>query len=182
MGDAARNADECAGPADDELVTGTQFHLPVENVELLFDRGVPVRAGVPAGQRLELERGCTHAGGGSAQNADRRAAGLVGESCFPATSRWEGKRVSADSPLRSLIQAFNAHDLDQIMSFFTDECVLETLRGSQPWGTRYSGRDAVREGLAARFADIPDVHYGDDEHWLCGDHAVSKWLLTGTTR
>ena len=25
------------------------------------------------------------------------------------------------------------------------------------------------------------VHYGDAEHWVCGDHAVSKWLLTGTT-
>jgi hypothetical protein len=35
--------------------------------------------------------------------------------------------------------------------------------------------------LAARFTGIPDVRYSDDEHWTCGDHAVSKWLLTGTT-
>ncbi len=86
-----------------------------------------------------------------------------------------------ETPLSALVAAFNAHDLDQIMTFFTDECVLATPRGSQPWGTRYSGRDAVREGVAALFAGLPDVHYGDDEHWLCGDHAVSKWLLTGTT-
>ena len=32
-----------------------------------------------------------------------------------------------------------------------------------------------------RFAGIPDVHYGEDEHWVCGDHAVSEWLITGTT-
>jgi hypothetical protein len=25
------------------------------------------------------------------------------------------------------------------------------------------------------------VHYSDDEHWACGNHAVSKCLLTGTT-
>jgi len=25
------------------------------------------------------------------------------------------------------------------------------------------------------------VHYGDDEHWMCGEHAVSTWLLTGTS-
>ena len=43
------------------------------------------------------------------------------------------------------------------------------------------GPDEVRQGLGQRFAGIPDVHYGDDEHWMCGDHAVSKWLLTGTT-
>jgi ketosteroid isomerase-like protein len=83
--------------------------------------------------------------------------------------------------LERLVAAFNAHDLDAIMALFADDCVLETPRGDQPWGTRFEGRDAVREGLAQRFRGLPDVHYGDDEHWVCGDHAVSKWLLTGTT-
>jgi len=40
----------------------------------------------------------------------------------------------------------------------------------------------VREGLATRFADIPDVHYGDDNHWVAGSLGVSTWLLTGTTK
>jgi ketosteroid isomerase-like protein len=44
------------------------------------------------------------------------------------------------------------------------------------------GKSAVREGLAARFAGLPDVHYGDDDHWVAGDLGVSTWLLTGTTR
>lgn len=83
--------------------------------------------------------------------------------------------------LTRLVAAFNAHDLDQVMSFFSDDCVLDTPRGDHPWGTRYEGPAAVREGLAQRFSGIPDVHYGDDEHWACGDHAVSRWLLTGTT-
>jgi ketosteroid isomerase-like protein len=55
-------------------------------------------------------------------------------------------------------------------------------RGTEPWGTRYVGKSAVREGLAARFAGLPDVHYGDDDHWVAGDLGVSTWLLTGTTR
>ena len=86
-----------------------------------------------------------------------------------------------EAALRELVAAFNAHDLDRIMGFFTDDCVLETPRGDEPWGTRFSGKAAVREGLAGRFAGIPDVHYGEDEHWTCGDHAVSRWLLTGTS-
>lgn len=85
------------------------------------------------------------------------------------------------SALRDLVAAFNAHDLDAIMAFFTEDCVLETPRGPDPWGTRHSGHDAVRAGLAGRFAGIPDVHYGDDDHWICGEHAVSTWLLTGTS-
>jgi ketosteroid isomerase-like protein len=83
--------------------------------------------------------------------------------------------------LKGLLEAFNAHDLDLIMEFFVDDCVLETPRGTEPWGTRFEGRAAVRAGLQQRFEGIPDVHYGEDEHWTCGDHAVSRWLLTGTT-
>jgi ketosteroid isomerase-like protein len=89
--------------------------------------------------------------------------------------------MTDEAGLRDFVAAFNAHDLDRIMEFFTDDCVLETPRGPDPWGTRYSGRAAVREGLTARFTGIPDVHYGEDEHWVCGDHAVSRWLLTGTS-
>ena len=83
--------------------------------------------------------------------------------------------------LNEVLAGFNAHDLDLIMSHFTDDCVLETPRGSEPWGTRYEGQAGVREGLAERFRGLPDVHYGDDEVWACGDHATVKWLLTGTT-
>jgi ketosteroid isomerase-like protein len=83
--------------------------------------------------------------------------------------------------LEEVLAAFNAHDLDAIMAFFTDDCVLETPRGPHPWGTRFEGPDQVRDGLAQRFRGLPDVHYGDDEHWSCGDHGVSRWLLTGTT-
>lgn len=89
--------------------------------------------------------------------------------------------MTDDTALRALVAAFNAHDLDRIMTFFTEDCVLETPRGSDPWGTCHIGHDAVREALAARFSGLPDVHYGEDEHWVCGDHATSRWLLTGTT-
>jgi ketosteroid isomerase-like protein len=83
--------------------------------------------------------------------------------------------------LEAFLAAFNAHDLDEIMAFFADDCELCLPRGREPWGTRYVGKAAVREGLATRFAGIPDVHYGEDEHWVCGSHGVSTWLLTGTT-
>jgi len=89
--------------------------------------------------------------------------------------------MTTSETLQGFLDAFNAHDLDRVMSYFTDECVFESPRGPDPWGTRFMGRDAVREGLGQRFSGIPDVHYGDDEHWVCGAHGVSRWLLTGTT-
>jgi hypothetical protein len=57
------------------------------------------------------------------------------------------------------------HDLDAIMEFFADDCSLDMPRGPDPWGRRYKGKAAVREGLATRFKSLPDVHYSDDRHW-----------------
>jgi ketosteroid isomerase-like protein len=83
--------------------------------------------------------------------------------------------------LERVLDAFNAHDLDTIMSFFADDCVFEMPRGPAPSGRRFEGRAQVREGLASRFAGIPDVHYGDARHWVAGDRGCSEWLLTGTS-
>lgn len=84
--------------------------------------------------------------------------------------------------LKSLLDAFNAHDLDAIMAFFAEDCELLMPRGPAPEGRRFVGKSAVREGLASRFAGLPDVHYGDDRHWVAGDLGVSTWLLTGATK
>jgi ketosteroid isomerase-like protein len=86
------------------------------------------------------------------------------------------------STLKELCAAFNAHDLDRIMGFFADDCVLEMPRGDRPWGSRFEGKEAVRAALAARFSGLPDVHYGDEEHFVDEDAStgMSKWRLTGT--
>jgi ketosteroid isomerase-like protein len=89
--------------------------------------------------------------------------------------------AASEESLRKFVAAWNHHDADEVMSFFADDCVFETPRGPHPWGDRLVGKQAVRRGVEARFSGIPDVHYGNDEHWLLGEHAVSKWTLTGTT-
>ena len=85
--------------------------------------------------------------------------------------------------LAAVLDGFNRHDLDAILAHFADDAVFESPRGPDPWGTRYVGKDAVRAGLAKRFEGIPDVHYGDDRHFVSedGTRGVSEWTLTGTT-
>jgi ketosteroid isomerase-like protein len=85
-----------------------------------------------------------------------------------------------DATLKALLDAFNAHDIDAIMSFFTDDCVLDTPRGPAPGGTRFAGKAEVRKGLQARFDGIPDIVYADDRHWTSGDRGVSEWTIRGT--
>lgn len=82
--------------------------------------------------------------------------------------------------LESLADAFNAHDLDRIMAFFSDDCSLDMPRGAAPWGTRYIGKAAVRKGLQTRFEMLPDVHYGELRHFATEQMGFSEWLVTGT--
>ena len=87
-----------------------------------------------------------------------------------------------ESRLRAFLGAFNRHDLDAIMEFFSDDCVFDFPRGASPFGTRAEGKASVRALLATRFEGLPDAHYGADRHFVSGDRGVSEWLLTGTTR
>jgi ketosteroid isomerase-like protein len=83
--------------------------------------------------------------------------------------------------LKGFLDAFNRHDLDAIMSYFADDCVFYMPRGTGPRGDRYVGKKDVRAGVAKRFEGIPNVCYGEDQHWACGNFGVSEWTLTGTT-
>lgn len=88
----------------------------------------------------------------------------------------EGMRI-----LKAITTAFDQHDLDGIMAHFTDDAVFEGPRGTEAWGTRFVGREAVREAFAARFSGIPDIRYQDDDHFVDGDRGASEWTLSGTT-
>ena len=90
--------------------------------------------------------------------------------------------VTVDT-LKQILDAFNRHDLDAIMEFFSDDCSFDFPRGTESFGQRFVGKAQVREALAGRFKGIPDVHYGEDRHWISadGNMGVSEWTLTGTT-
>lgn len=90
--------------------------------------------------------------------------------------------VTVDT-LKQILDAFNRHDLNAIMEFFSDNCSFDFPRGTEPYGQRFIGKEQVREALAGRFKGIPDVHYDEDRHRVSSDGSmgVSEWTLTGTT-
>jgi ketosteroid isomerase-like protein len=93
-------------------------------------------------------------------------------------------KMNIRAKLIEICDAFNAHDLDRVMGFFADDCVLEMPKGSKPYGSRFEGKHDVREALASRFEGLLDVHYGSAEHFvdLESQTGISKWRLTGTGR
>jgi steroid delta-isomerase-like uncharacterized protein len=88
-------------------------------------------------------------------------------------------RVTTET-LQAFADAWNRHDVDALMSFMTQDCVFEASAGSDVFGTRYAGREAVRAGFAEVWATFPDAHWGDAHHFVCGDRGVSEWTFTGT--
>lgn len=87
---------------------------------------------------------------------------------------------AATPSLQAFLDAFNAHDVDAIMSFFADDCVFDMPRGPAPGGRRLTGKEQVREGIRSRLDGIPDIQYVDDRHWTSGDRGVSEWTIRGT--
>jgi len=86
------------------------------------------------------------------------------------------------SVLQAFLDAFNAHDVDAIMSFFAEDCVFDMPRGPAPGGRRLVGKEQVREGIRSRLDGIPDIRYEDDRHFVSGDRGVSEWTIRGTLR
>ena len=76
--------------------------------------------------------------------------------------------------------AWNRHDVETIMSYMDADCVFETTAGREPCGTRYEGRERVRQAFERVFAMFPDARFGDARHFVSGDRGLSEWRFTGT--
>ena len=87
---------------------------------------------------------------------------------------------AATPALQAFLDAFNAHDVDAIMSFLSEDCVFDMPRGPAPGGRRLVGQEQVRAGIQSRFDGIPDIRYVDERHFACGDRGVSEWTIRGT--
>ena len=82
--------------------------------------------------------------------------------------------------LQAFANAWNRHDVDDLMSFMTDDCVFESSAGDDVCGTRFEGADAVRAGFSKAWESFPDAKWSDAHHFVSGDQGVSEWIFSGT--
>lgn len=82
--------------------------------------------------------------------------------------------------LQAFANAWNRHDVDDLMTFVTDSCVFAASSGPDVDGTRYDGRDEVKTGFEQVFVAFPDAHWAVKGHFVSGDRGVSEWTFTGT--
>jgi len=88
-------------------------------------------------------------------------------------------------PLLDDIQdGFNQHDVDAILSHFTDDCIWLMASGpNAPEGRKCIGKVEIGDVLRARYASIPDMRWEDMRHWIVDQSkAISEWTVRGTPR
>ena len=70
--------------------------------------------------------------------------------------------------------AFNEHDVPQMMKLMSEHCVFENTDPA-PDGTRYSGKEAVTQFWQDFFHESPHAHIDIEEVFGQGNHCIMRW-------
>ena len=70
--------------------------------------------------------------------------------------------------------AWSSGDVDDIMSYFTDDCVYQASVGPEP-GATYTGRDAVRQGVVDLLALDSAGESRGGNMFISGNQGVAEW-------
>ncbi len=75
--------------------------------------------------------------------------------------------------------AFNAHDVDAIMTDMTDDTVFECI-GPAGISGRWEGQEAVRAVWVEILAEFPECHFETDDIFACGNRCSYSWTMSWT--
>ncbi len=82
--------------------------------------------------------------------------------------------------LQSFADAFNAHDINAIMSHMTHDCIFEASAGPDFNGEKFTGQEEVKKAFEDVFATFPDAKWNNPKHFISGDRGFTEWIFTGT--
>ena len=96
------------------------------------------------------------------------------------TSKKEADLVTtkAEKMLRDWNQSWNAHEVESILSYFTDDIVFEDLGGARVIRGKAQMRTWVNETLSA----FPDFRTDLKSLFVSGRWAGSEWVASGTLK
>ena len=89
--------------------------------------------------------------------------------------------VTVDT-LQQFADAFNAHDVDKLMTFMTEDCIFDFSSGPDVCGQRFEGQQAVAAAFAGVWEKYPDAQWRHPVHFVAGNRGVSEWTFTGTDK
>jgi steroid delta-isomerase-like uncharacterized protein len=85
-------------------------------------------------------------------------------------------KIATTKMWREYIMSWNSHDIEKLLSFFTDDCVYEDLATA----VVKHGKDELRDLLKDLFVSIPDVQLEFKSIFRSGGWAAMEWVMSGT--
>jgi uncharacterized protein (TIGR02246 family) len=89
--------------------------------------------------------------------------------------------IATTDLLDDFFAAWNAHDVERIVDFFTADGAYLASIGPDDDGTAFRGLEEVRRGVTAFLETYPDARYTDSSVLVCGDAGHATWTFHGTT-
>ena len=86
------------------------------------------------------------------------------------------RNMQSEKMFREYAATWSTHDVDKMLSYFTDDCVYENFARR----TTYHGKDEVKAWAKASFEAIPDFKLEVTSVFVSGDWLASEWVMTGT--
>jgi steroid delta-isomerase-like uncharacterized protein len=83
---------------------------------------------------------------------------------------------NVDKMFKDAVLAWNEHDTEKILSFYTDDCVYEDLA----FGVVNRGKGELRKFINGTFAAFPDFNIEMKSAFLSGDWYGMEWVMSGT--
>jgi steroid delta-isomerase-like uncharacterized protein len=72
--------------------------------------------------------------------------------------------------------AWNSHDVNRVLEFYTDDCVHEDV----PYGIVSHGKKELTTFLNSSFVDFPDIRWELKSLFGAGDWVGKEWVMSGT--
>ena len=86
--------------------------------------------------------------------------------------------TKAEKMLQDWNEAWNAHEVERILSYFTDDIVFEDLGGARVMRGKAEMRTWISETLSA----FPDFRTDLKSLFVSGKWAGSEWVASGTSK
>jgi len=88
----------------------------------------------------------------------------------------ERMTINTTKIVHEYLVAWNTHDSEKLLSFFTDDCIYEDVA----LGRLERGKEQVGSLLKSIFVDVPDFKMEVKSAFGSGDWGAGEWIMTGT--
>lgn len=89
--------------------------------------------------------------------------------------------LAPDAFAREWIEAWDSHEVDRILSYYTDDAFYEDVPNVENgWAAPMRGHQMIRESLVETFEEMSDLGLEFVSASSAGDRMVVEWIMTGT--